>query len=124
LAVHGLERAQALPPVKILCAHCGDFLGTVGASAAQMNPHPVWRIEPGWDWQMVSSERGVPKGVLARIDQDFRQHGRLIHATWGRTDSRVGVSREAPLPIVVRCPKCHSLRLVQPDAVLRPAVIR
>lgn len=112
--------------MRIFCgrAQCGELLGTVGASILGSNPNPVWRIQPGWDWEMAGSERGVPKGVLSRIDQDFLQQARLVHATWGRTESRVGVAREAPLPIVVRCPKCHSLRLVQPDVVLRPVVIR
>jgi len=80
-----------------------------------MNPHPVWRIQPGWVWR---------QGTLERVDQDLAQQSRLIHATWGRTDGRVNVAREANLPIVVRCPKCHGLRLVMPDVVLRPVVNR
>ncbi len=103
--------------MRIFCGgtQCGELLGEVGASAAQMNPSPVWRIQPGWVWR---------QGILEMSDQNLSQQARLIHATWGRTDSRVGVAREANLPIVVRCPKCHGLRLVQPDVILRPVVIR
>jgi len=80
-----------------------------------MNPKPVWRIEPGWSWN---------QGILERRDFTLRQERKLIHETFGRIESRVSVAREANLPIVVRCTKCHGLRLVQPDVVLRPVLLR
>src|SRR5437899_1904413 len=69
--------------VKVFCgrAQCGELLGTVGTSILGSNPNPVWRIEPGWAWEMAGSERGVPKGVLSRIDPSFNQQARLLHAT-------------------------------------------
>jgi len=80
-----------------------------------MNPKPVWRIEQGWTWK---------QGILERSDFTLRNERKLIHETFGHIESRVNVAREVNLPVVVRCPKCHGLRLVQPDVVLRPILLR
>ncbi len=106
--------------MRIFCGvtQCGEYLGEVGASAAQMNPSPVWRIQPGW--------RFGAQGILERNDIEYRQERRLMQETFGRPDEsqRVSIGREVNLPIVVRCPKCHNNRLVLPEVAFRPVLLR
>lgn len=103
--------------MRVFCgrAQCGELLGEVGASNSGMNPNPVWRIQPGWHWRA---------GILERTDYTLRSERKLIHETFGRQEPRVAPAREANLPIVVRCPKCQSFRLVQPDVVFRSILSR
>ena len=117
--------------IRILCggAQCGEYLGDVGPSAVQMKPGPVWFIKPGWRWVFPAGVRGQPLGraILERRDEEHRAERELIHGVYGVqriSDERVGVAREVALPVVVRCPQCHRLRYVTPDAALRPALIR
>lgn len=105
--------------MRIFCgrAQCGAFLGTVGISVVGMNAKPVWRIEPGWMFR---------QGILERVDYSLRSERKIIHETFTRTENegdqrgRVSIAREANLPIVVRCPQCHSHRMVLPDVAFRP----
>ena len=118
--------------MRILCggAQCGEYLGDIGPSAAQMNPHPVWRIRPGWRWVFPPGVRGQPlaSAILERVDDAQRSERQLRHEVYGAgaaiqsaltKSAAVGVAREANLPVVIRCPKCHRLRYVPPDAVAR-----
>lgn len=120
--------------MRIFCggAQCGHYLGEVGPSAVGMNPNPVWRIQPGWRWVWPPGTRGQPlqRAILERADDQRRAERQLIHEAYGLrevaqiSDDRVGVGREANLPLVVRCPQCRRLRLVQPDVVLKPIIVR
>lgn len=101
--------------VTVHCGSCSERLGVIGPSARSGNPRPVWKIEPGWTW----SDTHLGRGVLERRDQTFAAERRLYHEiTGGRVPEGIAVSRECDLPIVVRCPRCHKVRWVAPDAVL------
>ena len=121
--------------MRILCggAQCGEYLGDVGPSVVGMKTGPVWYIRPGWCWVFPPGTRGQPLGraILERRDDTGRAERELIHARYGLTvpagarlqlDQRVSVGREVDLPVVVRCPRCHRLRYVTPEAVLRSLV--
>lgn len=95
-----------------------------------MNPQPVWYIRPGWRWVFPPGARGQPlhTAILERVDDTQRSERQLLHAVYGSgaaiqsalaQNPGVGVAREASLPIVVRCPKCHRLRYVPPDVLSR-----
>jgi len=123
--------------VRILCggAQCGEYLGDVGPSVVGMRGGVlVWRIAPGWRWVFPTRGEPLRSGILERVDEERRAERQLMHEVFGgRPDVRsalakgsgVGVAREANLPIVVRCPKCHRLRYVPADVatvtVLQPA---
>lgn len=101
--------------MRIFCAgsDCGDPLGEiVPTMTALSGPRLVWRIEPGWTWR---------DGALAFDDFTCRQERQLLHETTGRDRMVVGaaLARECDLPLRVRCPKCHRVRWVTPDLVLR-----
>lgn len=122
--------------MRILCggAQCGEYLGDVGPSHVQLNPHLVWRIQPGWRWTFPPGTRGEPLqcGILERIDDTHRSERRLLHEVYGNGQAiqsalakspQVGVAREANLPVVVRCPKCHRLRYVPADVATQAAPV-
>lgn len=115
--------------MKIVCGgtQCGEYLGDVGPSGALLNPRPVWRIRPGWRWVFPPGVRGQPlaSAILERADDTQRSERQLVHEIYGVqriADERVGVAREANLPIVVRCPRCRRLRYVPADVVARPSL--
>lgn len=101
-------------PITVLCAgsDCRQELGTVGISAtALQGPKPVWRIQPGWGWH---------DGALDFRDDTLRSERRLLHEMVGRERLVVGMAlgRECDLPIRVRCPRCHRVRIVTPEMIL------
>lgn len=101
--------------VTVLCAgsDCRQELGVVAPSAtALQGPKLVWRIRPGWGWR---------DGALDYSDADCRMERQLLHETTGRQRMSVGLalSRECDLPVRVRCPRCHRVRIVTPEMLLR-----
>lgn len=100
--------------VGILCAgaDCGQPLGVVGLSATSLQgPKLVWRIQPGWGWR---------DGALDFNDHTLRMERQLLHETTGRQRriEGMGMGRECDLPVRVRCPRCHRVRIVTPEMVL------
>lgn len=95
-------------------AQCEIHLGTIAMSVVERTARGVWRIQPGWIFR---------NGILERSDYDFRSERQLSHAFSGRERAPEGtqVVREVNLPIWVRCPQCHRLRIVTEDALFRPA---
>jgi len=106
-------------PVRCSTTHCGHLLGEVGISEVLSKPRPVWRIQPGWTWR---------NGILERIDETARQERSLAYEVTGRefipaggrfTPAGLNLTREAELPIAVRCPQCHRPRWVDADLTPR-----
>jgi hypothetical protein len=110
--------------ITIVCGRCGDRIGQVGPSAVTGNPRPVWKIEKGWDWD----DTHLGRGTLEYRDETYRRIRQLSHEVTGRQRPPEGflVGREVDLPVVVRCPKCRTIRWVGPEVALTtiPAVGR
>jgi hypothetical protein len=98
--------------IAIACSddRCAQALGVIGPSIRSGNPRPVWRIRPGWMFT---------NGILEHIDERLSSERRLYHeVTGGRRPVGVAMIRECDLPLCVRCPRCHRMRWVAPDAAL------
>jgi hypothetical protein len=108
--------------VTVFCGNgqCGERLGVVAMSGVQSRMRPVWKIEPGW-W--FSDRKHLHLGVLEQTDYTFRSERELYEHLTSRPRAMqgVGVGREVSLPVIVRCPKCHSKRTVPPDIVFSSA---
>ena len=100
----------------IVCRHCEETLGVIRRTAVGLKDYRwIWVIQPGWTWR---------DGALVRADDTFRQERQLLHETLGRSRpiEGMGLGRECDLPVRVQCPKCHRVRIVTPELVLRRAV--